>query len=84
MAIQRKEEASSPAASDTRVPPPVEGGIEHLESLGRVIDNLMGDALMRRNVRRRLEPHFLKDHEMPEDPPPSEAPPPVADGLDVV
>ena len=33
---------------EAKLPRPVPGGTDHLESLGRFIDNLMGDARMRR------------------------------------
>jgi hypothetical protein len=68
----------------SRAPQPVEGGIEYLESLGRFIDDLMGDSRRRRRVAEELEPFLLCDDEMPDDPPPSEAPPPVPGGTEVL
>lgn len=65
-----------------RIPPPVPSGTEHLESLGRFIDNLMGDARARRAVAKELEPLFLKEGEMPEDPEPAEPPPAVPGGTE--
>jgi hypothetical protein len=52
----------------------------HLESLGRWVDDLLGDARTRRLVDEGLEPMLLGEDEMPTDPPPSEPPPPVPDG----
>lgn len=64
-----------------RIPRPVPGGTENIESLGSFIDNaLMGHARTDRQVERQLEPLLLDDGEAPEDPPPSQAPPPVPGG----
>lgn len=63
--------------AETKAPPPVDGGTEYIESLGRFVDDLMGDSRMRERTRRELEPFYLRDEEMPEDPPPVEPPPPV-------
>lgn len=64
----------------SRIPRPVPGGTGHIESLGRWIDDLLGDARDRRKAAAALEPLLLKEEEMPPDPEPSEAPPPVPDG----
>jgi len=69
--------------SKTKLPRPVPGGTEHIESLGRFIDNLMGDARIRKAVERELEPLYLKD-EAPEEPPPVELPEPVPGGTEEV
>lgn len=74
-----KHEETEFRVEEVRIPRPVPGGTEHLESLGRWVDNLMGDARRRRKARRELEPLYLKEEEMPDDPPPSEPPPPVPD-----
>jgi len=79
---QRLDEIEEVAPS--RAPQPVEGGTEHLESLGRFIDDLMGDARQHRRVAEELRPLLLRDEEMPVDPPPSEAPPPVPGGSEPV
>jgi len=68
--------------SKTKLPRPVPGGTEHIESLGRFIDNLMGDARIRKAVERELEPLYLKKDEAPEDPPPLELPEPVPGGTE--
>ena len=68
--------------SKAKLPRPVPGGTEHIESLGHFIDNLMGDARMRKAVERKLEPLYLKDDEAPEDPPPVELPEPVSGGTE--
>ena len=70
------------AALASRIPRPVDGGIEYLESLGRFVDDLMGDSRRRKRARADLEPFLLREDEMPEDPPPSEPPPPVPGGTD--
>jgi hypothetical protein len=51
-----------------------------LESLGRWVDDLLGDTRTRRLVEQELETMLLSEDEMPTDPPPSEPPPPVPDG----
>lgn len=69
---------------EAKLPRPVPGGTDHLESLGRFIDNLMGDARMRKAAERELEPLFLKEDEAPEDPPPVELPEPVPGGTEEI
>ena len=64
----------------SRAPQPVEGGIEYIGSLGRFIDGLMGDSRLHESLRRESEGLFLRDDEMPDDPPITEAPPPVPGG----
>lgn len=76
------DELEDPAPS--RAPQPVEGGTEHLASLGRFVDDLMGDSRLRERIRRESEGLFLRDDEMPDDPPPTEAPPPVPGGTEDV
>lgn len=68
--------------SKATLPRPVPGGTEHIESLGHFIDNLMGDARIRKAVERELEPLYLKDDEAPEDPSPVELPEPVPGGIE--
>jgi hypothetical protein len=70
------------AAFATRIPRPVDGGTEHLESLGRFVDDLMGDSRLRARIDAESEALFLSQDEMPQDPPPSEPPPPVPGGTD--
>ena len=77
MAFKEEEKEPDPAE---RIPRPVPGGTMHLESLGRFIDNLLGDHRVRRDVAQEQELHLLQAAEMPPDPPPSEPPPPVPDG----
>lgn len=83
--------ASEPKTNDqgdtvlaTRSPRAVEGGTEHLESLGRFVDDLMGDSRLRARIRTESEPLVLREDEMPEDPPASEPPPPVPGGTEDV
>lgn len=76
-------EAVLPGEGDVsveRVPPPVFDGTAYLESLGRFVDDFLGDARIRRKVADELEALMLRENEMPPDPPPSEPPPPVPDG----
>ena len=70
--------------SRAKLPRPVPGGTEHIESLGHFIDNLMGDARIRKAVERELEPLYLEKGEAPEDPPPVELPEPVPGGTEEV
>jgi hypothetical protein len=72
-----------PQETRVRLPQPVEGGTEHIESLGRFIDDLMGDSRRRERIRRESAGMFMDDDKMSEDPPPSEPPPSVPDGTDV-
>jgi hypothetical protein len=81
MASEQRVETFDEVAP-SRAPQPVEGGTEPLESLGRFIDGLMGDARRRRRVAEELAPLLLSDDEMPVDPPASEAPPPVPGGIE--
>jgi hypothetical protein len=71
-------------AENIKVARPVEGGTEHLEGLGRFIDDLLGDSRLRARTRAELEPSLLKEEEMPDDPAPSEPPPPVPEGTEDV
>jgi hypothetical protein len=64
----------------SRIPRPVPGGTGHIESLGRWIDNLLGDARIQRRAEKQLETLLLSKEEMPPDPEPVEPPPPVPDG----
>ena len=63
------------------IPPPVEGGTEHLESLGRIVDRILGDERMRRRVRR-LNDELLRADDVPDDPEPAQAPEPVPGGTE--
>lgn len=80
------ERATSEFESETedkiRLPRPVPGGNEAIESLGRFIDNLMGDARMHRAAKRELEPLLLKEEEMEPDPEPLDLPEPVPGGTE--
>jgi len=75
---------TEPASSEdvTLAPPPLSGGIDYHDSLGRLIDNLMGD---RRDTKRAHEDmRDLISDEVPDDPPPSEVPPPIPGGSDPI
>jgi len=81
MSAERDVEAEGPVeVQETRMPPPVPGGTMYLESLGRWVDNLMGDERTHRTAERELAPRYLQQEQVPQDPPPSEPPPPVPDG----
>ena len=69
-----------PQPEEMKAPPPVPGGTMYLESLGRWVDNLMGDERIHRRAQRELAPRYLQPEEVPQDPPPSDPPPPVPDG----
>ena len=68
----------------SQVPRPVEDGTSHIESLGRLIDNLFGDGRYQAAAAAVLEPLWLEKEEAPKDPPPSEPPPPVPDGTEEI
>jgi len=79
--VARVEAEPDPKEPMPRIPRPVPGGTESIESLGRFIDDvLMGHARTQRRIARDMEDHLLTDEESPEDPPPSEVPPPVPGG----
>ncbi len=84
MATQREEAPAEEEIAPSRVPRPVDGGIDYVESLGRFVDNLMGDARAIRAAERHLAPLTLRADEMPDDPEPSEPPPPVPDATEVI
>ena len=69
---------------DTKAPPAVKGGTEYIESLGRWIDNLMGDERARGAADRALESLTMSADDGPEDPPPSYPAPPVQGGTEVI
>ena len=60
------------------VPPPVEDGIEYLESLGPLIDRLMGDKRARDHADREVA-KLVGNTPPPAEPDPIEPPPPVED-----
>ena len=81
MGAKHQVEPSEQAEPDElRFPAPVPGGTMYLESLGRWIDNLLGDERIHRSAKQSLAPRYLGEDEAPQDPPPSEPPPPVPDG----
>ena len=63
-----------------KIPRPVKGGTDSVQSLGRLIDNLLGDARDEAAADRKLEPMLLPEEEMPPDPPPAEIPDPLPRG----
>lgn len=63
------------------LPPPMADGDDHLESLGRFVDNLLGSAQRLAEADRRIQ-RLVDKTETPEDPPPVEIPEPLPDGDD--
>lgn len=61
------------------IPPPVPDGEDHLESLGRFVDNLLGNARVWAAADRNLA-RIVGKAEAPDDPPPVEIPEPVPEG----
>lgn len=61
--------------------PPVPDGDDHLESLGRFVDSLLGSMKRQAAADRRFEELVAKTG-APDDPPPIEIPEPVPDGDD--
>jgi len=81
MATRPKTKAT-PNESQALAPPPVAGGTEHRESLGRWVDDLMGDRRIHETVSADLRDVLSEN--VPDDPPPSQAPPPVPGGTEPV
>jgi hypothetical protein len=67
----------------TKIPPPVPEGTDHLEGLGRLVDNLLGDSRYHRQAEEYLAPITLRDEEM-NDPEPLDPPPTVDDGSEEI
>ncbi|MGH2795798.1 MAG: hypothetical protein ACRDKG_16015 [Actinomycetota bacterium] len=84
VAKRSKHSADDPADTRALVPPPIPGGTETQQSLGRWIDDLLGDRRARTASARRLAPMMASDDEKPEDPPPSEPPPPIPGGTETI
>jgi hypothetical protein len=63
-----------------KLPPPVPDGTTHFESLGTLLDNLMGDARRHRKSDRELASLWGREDDAPDDPPPTDLPEPVPDG----
>jgi hypothetical protein len=83
--MARAEIAKTEVEPEERfLPPPLPDGSEHLESLGRWVDNLFGDARIHRAVDQELDRITLTDQDVPEDPPPAEPPAPLPDGSEVI
>lgn len=78
--MRAEEYVEEEEISESKIPPPVPGGTRYIESLGRWIDDLLGDARDRRKAAEALAPRLLTEDEMPPDPEPVEPPPPVPDG----
>jgi hypothetical protein len=80
MAVKRDSTVQDePRAS--LAPPPVPDGEQTFESLGNVVDRLVGTARLERQADKIVSRESTAE---PKDPPPSEEPPPVPDGDDVI
>ncbi len=66
------------AAVAPSVPPPVDGGTGSVESLGTLVDGLLGDRAAAGELEGKVG--GVVGAETPQDPPPSDAPAPVPDG----
>jgi hypothetical protein len=84
MAKRTERPSDTETADRVRVPPPVPGGTGTEESLGRWMDDLVGDRRARAAASRNLAMLVMTDDEKPDDPPPSEPPPPVPGGTEAV
>ena len=85
MARRTETPSGSEAAADrVRVPPPVPGGTGVEESLGRWLDDRLGDRRARAVAEKKLVGRFLADDDMPADPLPAEVPPPVPGGTEPI
>jgi len=60
------------------LPPPVEDGIQYLESLGPLVDRLMGDKRAQDHADREVA-QLVGETPPPEEPEPIEPPPAVED-----
>ena len=86
MAKRRNTRGGDTRAEQTtsRVPPPINDGTETQQSLGRWLDDLLGDRRARVASRRNLAALVMAEEEKPDDPPPSEPPPPVPGGTETI
>jgi len=65
------------------LPPPVEDGRQYLESLGPLVDGLMGDKRAQDHADREVA-KLVGETPLPEEPEPTEPPPPVDEDNDVI
>lgn len=79
MATDPKVEDEVGERDRVAIPPPVQDGDDHLESLGRFVDNLLGDARDQAAADDQVS-RIVGKAESPDDPPPVEIPEPVPDG----
>lgn len=71
-------EVESHVGPEAKLPPPFEGATRTIQSLGRWVDDLLGDRRARKAAGRALAAIGYVDEI--HDPPPSEPPPPVPGG----
>jgi hypothetical protein len=66
MGAERKvERRGREEPEETKISLPVPGGTMYVESLGRWVDNLMGDERIHRVAQEELAPHYLRQNETP-------------------
>ncbi|MGH2595190.1 MAG: hypothetical protein ACRDH7_04425 [Actinomycetota bacterium] len=63
-----------------KLPRPLEGGSYSVESLGRIVDGLLGHERAARGSAERLEPFLMRREDMPADPEPAQIPEPLPGG----
>ena len=82
MAKRANTETTYSAAAS--VPPPVDGGTEHLESLGGLVDRMLGDGRIRRRVHSGHAGIVMRTEDAPDDPEPAQVPEPVPEGTEII
>lgn len=82
MTAQPERQSATPE-SESLLPPPVSGGGEHIQSLGRFIDRMMFDRKDRIAAATEIASMVSDDRAPVQDPPPIEPPSPVSDGNDM-
>ena len=79
MATDPKVEPGAGKNRRVVIPPPVPDGEDHLESLGRFVDNFLGDARVQAAADHKVA-RIVDKAEAPDDPPPVEIPEPLPEG----
>jgi hypothetical protein len=82
MAKTANTETTHPVAPS--LPPPVDGGTDHIESLGGWVDRVLGDRRIRRRVHSDHIGFVMRTEDAPDDPEPAHAPEPVPDGTEII
>lgn len=66
----------------TKIPRPVPGGTYSIESMGPLIDRLLGDGIARREAAEALEPLLMREDEDVPEPEPVQIPAPIPGGTE--